>query len=110
MTSSIVDEKRLEGAMLFLAESDEPSAEQKAAVIRAEILCKRTRSRIFLTATGNNEERKAQAEVHGETCIADDVYLAAFKAHETTKARRENADLVVRVYQTLSANRRLAGG
>ena len=104
--NAIVDEKRLEGAINFLAETDGTYAEQKAAMENAEILRKRVRAKVFLTATGNNEERKSKAETNMECCNADDAYIAALQAFETTKARRQRAELVVDVWRTISANLR----
>jgi len=103
-----ITQQRMEAAMDYMASTDEDYALQVVAVERAEILRKRVRSRIFLTNDGSNDVRKAQAEVHLDTQKADDDYLSALEAKEVTKARRERAELVIRMYQTESANRRQA--
>jgi hypothetical protein len=106
LTSEIIPDEKLEGALLFLAETDIKCAEQKAELERTEILRKRCRARMFLSSQGSVDQRKALAEVAPETQLADDAYIAALTAFEGTKAKRERADIIVRVYQTLSANRR----
>jgi hypothetical protein len=109
LSDPIISEAKLEGALTFLAETDATYAASKADTERAEILRKRTRARVFLAADGNNEERKAKAEVHADVEAADDVYCACLKQFETLKAKRERADIVVRVFQTLEATRRARG-
>lgn len=106
MNQPIITEQQLERALEFLASTDEPQAHQKADVERAEILRKRVRAKVFLTAEGSVEARRATAETSPETAAADDDYIAALVKYEGTKAKRERADIVVRVFQTLSANRR----
>lgn len=106
MSNPIITEQQLENALLFLAESDHEYANEKAQLERSNILCKRVRSRIFLAATGTVAERSARAEIEAETEQADDDYCKTIAKFETLKARRERAEIVVRVYQTLEATRR----
>jgi hypothetical protein len=96
----------MEAAMEFLAETDQPFAEAKTAVMRHEILCKRIRSRVFCFVEGGVEQRKAQAETHQEVIAADDEYIAAILAFETLRARRGRAEIVIDVWRSLNASQR----
>jgi hypothetical protein len=102
----LIDQQRMELAMEFLADSDEPFAEMKTLVARSEILCKRARARVFLTSDGNVETRKAAAETHVEVCAADDTYIAAMKEFETLRAKRGRAEILIDVWRSLNASMR----
>jgi hypothetical protein len=101
-----IDEKRVEKAMHYLAETDLPYAEAKGALEYAEILRKRVRARVFLTEDGTVAERQAEAEVHADSEAADDQYVQAIKAFEELKARRQRAELVIDIWRSLEATRR----
>jgi hypothetical protein len=92
--------------MGFLTETDIPFAEAKTQLMRCEIICKRVRARVFVTGMGSVENRKAEAEGHGEAIQADDAYIAATLAFESLKARRSRAEIVIDVWRTLEASRR----
>jgi hypothetical protein len=96
----------MEAAMEFLAETDDPYAQAKAGVLRAEILTKRVRSRVFLVGSGSVESRKAEAEGHPDVIEADESLCAATLAFETLKAKRSRAEILIDVYRTLEASRR----
>jgi hypothetical protein len=103
---SEITQDRMEAAMHYLAETDQDYAEQKAKLERAEIVRKRTRSRIFLTEAGTVAERQAKAEIHDDVEIADDQYVTCIEVFETLKARRERAQIVIEVWRSLNAARR----
>lgn len=92
--------------MAFLAETDDQYAEAKTALLRCEILCKRTRSRVFVTATGSVEARKACAEAHQDVIGADDALVAATLDFEGLKARRSRAEILIDVWRSVEASRR----
>lgn len=96
----------MEAAMEFLAETDFKFAEAKTALMQTEILCKRVRSRIFVTETGSVEARKAAAEGHSEVIAADDAYIAATMTFEALRARRGRAEIVIDVWRSIEASRR----
>jgi hypothetical protein len=103
-----IDEERVGKAMRYLAETDLPYAEAKAALESSEILRKRVRARVFLTEDGTVAERQAEAETHHDTEAADDQYVNAIKAFEELKARRQRAELLIDVWRSLEATRRKA--
>ena len=107
MDSAIISVDKLESALEFLALSDHDYANEKAELERAAIRCKRCRARAFLMADGGNvETRKAQAEVNLEVQAADDDYCKSVALFEHLKAKRERAEIVVRVWQSLESTRR----
>jgi hypothetical protein len=105
--SSITEEKMC-NALLFLADTDEFYAIAKADMLRAELVCKRTRARLFLTGEGSVESRKASAEASGEANAADDAYIDALTKFETLKAKRDRAEIVIDVWRSVEASRRRA--
>ena len=106
MDTTIISDEQLGNALRYLAETDHDYAKEKAELERSDILRRRSRSRMFLLAEGNNEERKAKADTSADVEHADEAYCENVEAFETLKAKRERAEIVVRVYQTLEATRR----
>jgi hypothetical protein len=104
--SDPITTERMESAMMFLAETDDSYALAKTDVLRAEILAKRARARIFMASEGNVESRKAAAEGHGEVTSADDELVRATLEYESLRAKRQRAELLIEVYRTVEASRR----
>lgn len=102
----MITDARLQRALTYLAETDEPAAELKADVSRKEYLCKLARSKEFLIAAGPVEQRKATAEVSDSVQRAEGEYTDAVVAFEKVRAKRTTEELIVEVYRTVSANRR----
>jgi hypothetical protein len=98
----------MERAMHFLAQTDIEFAQEKAELLKAEILRKRVRSRIFLTAEGTVASREHAAEVHPDVVAADDAYIASVKTFETLKAKRQKSELIIEVWRSLESSRRKA--
>jgi hypothetical protein len=96
----------MEAAMEFLAETDEKYALAKAEVLRAEIMCKRVRARVFVGEDGSVELKKAKAEMFPEVVKMDEEYCQATLEFETLKAKRSRAEILIDVYRTLEASRR----
>lgn len=105
----MISDERLSQAMKYLAETDKQCAELKAEVARKDYICKKTRARIFLLATGNNEERKAHAETSADTENVEFERYNTIAEFEKLRAKRETESLVIEVWRTLSANRRQGG-
>jgi uncharacterized protein YdeI (YjbR/CyaY-like superfamily) len=90
----------------WLATTDLKFAELRGEMEMAELLCRKVRSRMFLAADGNNEERKHEAEIADETQAADDAYIAAKVEYEKLKARRERGEKWWTMWQSLESTRR----
>lgn len=108
MSALDIDEERVGKAMRYLAETDLTYAEAKGALESAEILRKRVRARVFLTAEGTVADRQARAECDHDSEAADGEYVEAIKRFEELRARRQRAELVVDVWRSLEATRRKA--
>lgn len=102
----MVSDERVDKAISFLAATDKTSAEMKVDVRRKEYIAKKVRARMFLSAEGNNEARKALAEVSDEVSQAEEELAKAEAEYETVKAQRLTAALLVDVWRTTSANQR----
>lgn len=102
----MITQEKMERALTFLGETDEPYAAAKMNLERAEIFRKRSRSRVFLTGTGTVAERHAEAECDADVSAADGDYVEAVGAFETIKAKRQRAELTVEVWRSLEASRR----
>jgi hypothetical protein len=92
--------------MTWLARTDAEFAQLKGELESTELLCKKVRARVFIAADGNNEERKAEAEISDETQAADDAYIAAKVKFETLKARRERGETWFEMWRSLESSRR----
>lgn len=92
--------------MEFLADTDQDYAAAKTQLLRSEILCKRVRARVYVSAEGAVEQRKALAEANSEVLAADEFLCDATLAFEALKARRSRAEIVIDVWRTLEASRR----
>jgi hypothetical protein len=102
----MISEERLEKALRFLAESDEDFAESKVHMLRLDYALELARKREFLTAEGNNEERKAKAESSDHVQTVQGTYLDAVGAFEKKRAKRATEELIVEVWRSLEASRR----
>jgi hypothetical protein len=96
----------MEAALNYRATSDDDYADLKASVLRAEILCKRVRARVFVGEEGSIDARKAKAEGHSDVIKADEDYVAATVAFERLRASRETADILIDAFRTVEASRR----
>ena len=96
----------MEKALGLLARTDEEAAELKTSVLRREYIADLIRKRLFLSAEGNNEERKAQAEVSKDVQDAMGLYFEAVREFERIKAKRATEELIVEAWRSVNANRR----
>jgi len=102
----MIDHTGLENAMEHLAATDMEYADLKGQLENAEILRKRIRARIFLTVSGNNEERKARAETDSMVEAADEEYVTALVQFEKLRAQRQRSESYIDVWRSVEASRR----
>jgi len=105
MSDKPVDKTRAELAVNYLANTDAQLAELKTDARRAELRIKKTKAAIFLTSSGNIEERKATSETDNETKLAEEDWLAAEQKYEELKNRRDSAELVFEMWRSLNSAR-----
>ena len=102
----MISQSRLEKALTYLAETDEPIAEAKGEIQRLENLIKRVNYRLFLSASGSVEARKAEAGKSEETARLEEELVAAVVKYESLRAKRETEATIIDVFRTLESSRR----
>ena len=106
--TSLVRDERVEKALHFLAETDQPSAELKAQIARCEYACKLARARMFLLSDRQGvEARKAEAESSHDVQQAEARLADTIVEAETLAAKRKTNALIVDVWRTCEASRRI---
>jgi hypothetical protein len=93
-------------ALSFLAETDEQAAELKTEAERQEFKARALKDCVFTRSEGTVAERQALAgnSVEYKSAMAD--YFEKLQAADTIKNRRTTAELIVRAWQSINANRR----
>lgn len=102
----MIDDKRMAEALDFLADTDEEAAELKTDAARAEFKARAVRDAVFKLTEGTVAERQAIAGNSQEYKDAMQDYFDKDALAETMKNRRNTAELVIRAWQTVAANRR----
>ncbi len=103
----MITEDRLTKAMRYLAETDERAAELKAEVERSEYKAKTTKATVFLHVAGTVAEREATAVQANETKDAYREHFQAIRDYQAVANKRELERLVVEVWRSENANRRV---
>jgi hypothetical protein len=106
MNLADLNESKVGEVLTYLSRTDEEFAVAKCNLESAQILQKRVRARLFLSADGSVAERNAEAEISDEAQAADDAYISAKLVFEKIKAHRERGELMIDVFRTLEASRR----
>ena len=102
----MITQERMEAALNYLAESDDDFAVAKADLLRAEIVCKRTRARLYLETTGSVDERKGKVECFPAAIEVDELLVQATIAFEKLKAQRQRAEIVIDVWRSINDSMR----
>jgi hypothetical protein len=103
----VIQDDRLEKALRYLATTDERCAELKGNVERQDYICKLVRAKEFVSTTGPVEQRKALTEQSETVQRAEEVRVNAVIAFEKIRAKRQTEALIVEVWRTEQANRRV---
>ncbi len=103
----MISETRLTRAMTYLAETDEQAAELKADVDRSEYKAKVTKATVFLHVSGTVAEREATALVANEVQDSYRAHFQAIRDYQAVANKRELERLVVEVWRSENANRRV---
>ena len=98
--------EQAEQALTLLADTDLDVAEAKGEVMRCETLLKRVNYRLFLSASGSVEARKAEAGSSSETANLEEELVRAIVRYEELRARRDTASNVIEVWRSLESSRR----
>lgn len=97
---------KVEDALEYLADTDEPHARAKAMVKALEHKIKTVRALTFLQSAGTVAEREAQSLVSKEYCDVVEQYENAVADYELMENRRQRAQLEIDVWRTTEASRR----
>lgn len=89
-----------------LAQTDASAAMLKRAVEATAYVLKKQRYVEFLDADGNNEERKAKAEIAEKVIQAAQNHHQAIEDNEAMQNQRKTLQLRIDVWRSLNANRR----
>lgn len=105
----IVTDERLDRAMQYLATTDLECAERKAMVLRTEFSAKHAEALVYkaLGNEGSVEDRKQAVRLHESVVKAWDAHFNAVRDYENVKAQRERNVLVVELWRSTNANRRM---
>ena len=102
----MISQQRLEKALTYLAETDEEVAQAKGEILRLENLIKRVNYRLFLSASGSVEARKAEAGKSEETARLEEELVSAVVKYESLKAKRDTEAGIIEVWRSLESSRR----
>lgn len=102
----MITQDRMEKALTYLAETDEPCAVLKSDMERAEYKAKAMRDAVFLREAGTVAERTAKAGTHDDYAHAMGVYFDFVKLYEATRNKRQTEAIVIETWRSLNANRR----
>lgn len=106
LTNELVPDSACQAALDYLNEQPHPVAVARSGLVRAENLRKSTYAKEFLNAKGNNEERKASAEISPAYEAAktnEERAVQEFRDHEQ---RVKKAELVIDLWRTVQSNNR----
>lgn len=103
----MISEEKLEQALNRIVDTDVLAAEKKVEVERRKFVMNRVMDAHFMSNTGSVEARKAEARCSEEYQQAEAQYLKAYLDAEKLNNERKSCALIVEVYRTQSANRRM---
>lgn len=103
----MVTEQAVDEAVNFLAESSSNYAVARARRVWLEYQLKITEAGFFKLASGNIEERKAQARTAPEYKKMVDEHQEAVVTELTLEGERHAADTRIDLFRTQEANRRV---
>jgi len=101
----LINEPRLQKALTYLAETDEPAAALRADVERAEFKAKVIKDSVFLHSTGTVAERTALSGMHQDYAQAMEAYFVALKASDAMRNKRATESIVVDAWRSLNSGR-----
>jgi len=102
----MISDQRASEAFEYLRDTTDAIGAAKGELERSEILRKRVRKKLFLSADGSVAQREAIAENSSESEAADERYVEAVTAYATLSAKRDIETIALDVWRTESANRR----
>lgn len=102
-----LSDERAEKALRFLADTDEECAALRAETERAEFKAKAVRDAVLKRAEGTVADRTAFAGSCDEYRAAMDDYFDVLRRYEAMRNKRGTEAIVVDVWRSANANRRM---
>lgn len=102
----MISNDRLQKALTYLAETDEPAAKAKALLVGLDETTKTVRAQVFLKSSGTNGEREACAYDSKDYREHVKKVENATMDYELYRNKRLTESLIVEVWRTVSANQR----
>lgn len=102
----MISEDRLQKALTYLAETDQPSAESKARVKALEQRRKTVKGLAFLSSSGTMAEKEAKAYASQEYQDIVNDYENAVADAELYANKRKTEELIIEVWRSINAGRR----
>lgn len=104
----MIDDKRLEKALHYLATTDEECAGLRADMERTEFKAKTVKATVFKLSEGSVAERNATAETDSRTVEAYEAHFKAMHEYHAMANKRGTEAIVVDTWRSMNANRRQA--
>jgi Asp/Glu/hydantoin racemase len=102
----LINESRLQKALTYLAETDEPAAGLRADVERAEFKAKAVKDAVFLISVGSSvAERVAVAGTNKEYTAAMNEYFEALRLSDAMRNKRSTETIVIDTWRSLNSGR-----
>lgn len=101
----LINESRLQKALTYLAETDEPAAALRAEMERAEFKAKAVKDAVFLTCVGTVAERTAISGTNKEYTAAMNEYFESLRLSDAMKNKRSTESIVIDCWRSLNSGR-----
>lgn len=98
---------RLERALSYIATTDAEYGQWKAMVLRTEYMAGVTEAMVFTALGGPIEARKRSAKCDDQVKAKWEEHFSTVAKFETLKARRAREMMIVELYRTMEATRRM---
>lgn len=105
---SIVSDKNVQDALIYLADNPHPIAVARKVLTDAENAAKKAFAHAFLEADGAEGKRKAEAEIDPDYQAKKAREAEAQLDLETHRARCKAAEMIIEIWRSENANARAA--
>lgn len=103
----MIDEKRLEQALTYLATTDEPCAALRTDMARTELKAKAVRAAMVKLSPGSSASaREAEADTTTEVEAAWETHFKAMHLYHAMANKRSTESVVVDTWRSLNSSRK----
>ena len=101
----MINYERVEKALQYLAQTDEPHGELKADVERTSAKIKSAKATIILMTDGTGPVKTATADTHLTVAAANEEHFQAIAKYTAMTNERKRNELVVEVWRSINSAR-----